>query len=38
VAFCLTDEAVVPEMIAVDERNGFAHRLPVGSEDLAETT
>lgn len=38
VAFCLTDEAVVPEMIAVDERNRFAHRLPVGSEDLAETT
>ena len=38
VAFCLTDEAVVPEMIAVDERNRFTHRLPVGSEDLAETT
>jgi aspartate 1-decarboxylase len=24
VAFCLTDEAVVPKMIAVDERNAFA--------------
>jgi aspartate 1-decarboxylase len=27
VAFCLTDEAVVPQMIAVDERNRFVKRL-----------
>jgi aspartate 1-decarboxylase len=38
VAFCLTDEVIVPEMIAVDERNRFVQRLPLGTEDLAETT
>jgi aspartate 1-decarboxylase len=27
VAFCLTDESVVPKMIAVDERNQFAGHL-----------
>ena len=37
VAFCLTDEAIVPEMIAVDERNRFTQRLPSNSEHLAET-
>jgi aspartate 1-decarboxylase len=38
VAFCLTDEVVVPDMIALYERNRFAHQLPDSSEDLAETT
>lgn len=38
VAFCLTDEVIVPEMIAVDERNRFVQRLPVSTEDLAEAT
>jgi hypothetical protein len=27
VAFCLTDEPVTPQMIAVDERNRFAMNL-----------
>jgi aspartate 1-decarboxylase len=31
VAFCLTDEPVVPKMIAVDERNAFASDLPTGT-------
>jgi aspartate 1-decarboxylase len=30
VAFCLTDEPVVPKMIAVDERNVFASDLASG--------
>jgi aspartate 1-decarboxylase len=30
VAFCLTDEPVVPRMIAVDERNAFARVLETG--------
>jgi aspartate 1-decarboxylase len=38
VAFCLTDELVEPEMIAVDERNRFVQRLPAGAQDLAATT
>jgi aspartate 1-decarboxylase len=38
VAFCLTDEAVVPRMIVVDERNRFLKQLGgTGSnEDLAQ--
>src|SRR5262245_8933642 len=38
VAFCLTDEVVEPEMIAVDERNRFVQRLSVVAGDWAETT
>ena len=33
VAFCLTDEPVVPKMIAVDERNAFASDLPTGTPE-----
>jgi aspartate 1-decarboxylase len=36
VAFCLTDEVIVADMIAVDERNRFVRRLDGASlEDLA---
>ena len=39
VAFCLTDEVVVPEMIMVDERNRFVRRLETTeSEGLAATS
>jgi aspartate 1-decarboxylase len=38
VAFCLTDEVIEPEMIAVDERNRFVRRLRVTAADLAATT
>jgi aspartate 1-decarboxylase len=31
VAFCLTDEPIVPKMIAVDERNAFASDLVQGT-------
>ena len=34
-AFCVTDETVVPRMIAVDERNGFAYDLTDGEPDVA---
>jgi aspartate 1-decarboxylase len=39
VAFCLADEPVVPDMIAVDDRNRFVRRLdPSGTlDDLEET-
>jgi aspartate 1-decarboxylase len=39
VAFCLTDEPVVPQMIMVDERNRFARRLSGmnASESLVST-
>jgi aspartate 1-decarboxylase len=33
VAFCLTDEPVVPRMIAVDERNAFASDLAQGTPE-----
>ena len=36
VAFCLTDEVIEPEMIAVDDRNRFVQRLP--APNLAATT
>jgi aspartate 1-decarboxylase len=31
VAFCLTDEPIVPQMIAVDERNRFVRALDLGA-------
>jgi aspartate 1-decarboxylase len=34
-AFCVTDEAVVPRMIAVDEQNRFAYDLADGMPDAA---
>jgi aspartate 1-decarboxylase len=36
VAFCLTDEPIVPRMIAVDERNAFVRALE--SEETAPLT
>jgi aspartate 1-decarboxylase len=39
VAFCLTDEAVTPQMIAVDERNRLAkHLYSPSPEDLVGST
>jgi aspartate 1-decarboxylase len=38
VAFCLTDEAIEPQMIAVDERNRFSQRLLMNTGHLAAAT